>query len=39
MKNELILAERHQRSNPMAERELKQLLEQLPVRPHFLKQF
>jgi hypothetical protein len=39
MKNELILAERIQRSNTMAEKELKQLLEQIPVRPHFLKRF
>lgn len=38
MKNELILAERIQRTNPMAERELKQLLGQLPVRPRFLAQ-
>jgi hypothetical protein len=39
MKNELILGERHQRTNAMAVRELKALLEQLPVRPHFLKDF
>jgi hypothetical protein len=33
MKNELIVAERHQRSNPLAERQLKELLERVPVRP------
>jgi hypothetical protein len=33
LKNELILAERHQRSNPMAQRELDRLVEQLGVRP------
>lgn len=36
MKNELILGERHQRGNAMAERELKRLVAQLPVRPKFL---
>lgn len=33
LKNELIVAERHQRSNPMAERQLRELLERVPVRP------
>jgi hypothetical protein len=33
LKNELILAERHQRSNPVAKRELDKLVEQLGVRP------
>lgn len=33
LKNELILAERHQRSNPLAKRELDKLVEQLGVRP------
>ena len=33
LKNELILAERHQRSNPMAQRELDKLVEQIGVRP------
>jgi hypothetical protein len=36
MKNELILAERHQRSNPQARRELDQLIEQIGVRPALL---
>lgn len=36
MKNELILAERHQRSNPQAQRELDQLIEQIGVRPTLL---
>ena len=36
MKNELILAERHQRSNPKALRELDQLIEQIGVRPALL---
>jgi hypothetical protein len=36
MKNELILAERHQRSNPKAQRELDQLIEQIGVRPALL---
>lgn len=33
LKNELILAERHQRSNPQAKRQLDDLLARLPVRP------
>jgi hypothetical protein len=33
LKNELILAERHQRSNPLAKRELERLIEQVGVRP------
>jgi hypothetical protein len=33
LKNELILAERHQRSNPMAKAELDRLVEQLGVKP------
>jgi hypothetical protein len=33
MKNELILAERHQRSNPRARTELQQLIDQLGVQP------
>jgi hypothetical protein len=33
LKNELILAERHQRSNPMAKRELERFVEQIGVRP------
>ena len=33
MKNELIIAERHQRTNPVAERQLRDLLAQLPVCP------
>jgi hypothetical protein len=36
MKNELLLAERHQRSNPQAQRELDQLIEQIGVRPALL---
>jgi hypothetical protein len=36
LKNELILAERHQRSNAMAKRELDQLVEQFGVRPGLL---
>jgi hypothetical protein len=36
MKNELIVAERHQRSNPKAQRDLEQLLEQIGVRPALL---
>lgn len=36
LKNELIVAERHQRSNPAAERQLDQLLKQMPVRPSVL---
>jgi hypothetical protein len=36
MKNELILAERHHRSNPKAQRELDQLIEQIGVRPALL---
>ena len=36
MKNELILAERHQRSNPKAQRDLDQLIEQIGVRPALL---
>jgi hypothetical protein len=33
LKNELIVAERHQRSNPAAARQLRELLERVPVRP------
>jgi hypothetical protein len=33
LKNELILAERHQRSNPLARRELDRLIGQVGVRP------
>jgi hypothetical protein len=33
LKNELILAERHQRSNPLARRELDRLVDQIGVRP------
>ena len=33
LKNELILAERHQRSNPMAKQELDRFIEQIGVRP------
>ena len=33
LKNELILATRHQQSNPVARRKLDQLVEQLGVRP------
>lgn len=36
MKNELILAERHQRSNPKARGELVKLIEQLGVKPGLL---
>ena len=36
MKNELILAERHQRSNPQARIELERLVEQLGVQPALL---
>jgi hypothetical protein len=36
LKNELILAERHQRSNPLAQRELERLVDQLGVRPGLL---
>lgn len=36
LKNELILAERHQRSNPLAKRELEKLIDQLGVRPELL---
>ena len=36
MKNELILAERHQRSNPKALGELTRLIEQLGVKPGLL---
>ena len=36
MKNELILAERHQRSNPKARSELMRLIEQLGVKPGLL---
>ncbi len=36
MKNELILAERHQRSNPKARGELARLIEQLGVKPALL---
>ncbi len=37
LKNELILAERIQRTNAMAERALKELLAQIPVKPGLLK--
>ncbi len=33
MKNELIVAERHQRANPVAARQLQDLLDRLPARP------
>ena len=33
LKNELILSERHQRSNPMAKQELDRFIEQIGVRP------
>ncbi|WP_289296771.1 SAM-dependent methyltransferase [uncultured Reyranella sp.] len=36
LKNELILATRHQQSNPLARRKLDQLVEQLGVRPRLL---
>ena len=36
LKNELILAERHQRSNPLAKTELERLVDQLGVRPALL---
>jgi hypothetical protein len=36
LKNELILAERHQRSNPLAKAELEQLIDQLGVTPGLL---
>ncbi len=36
LKNELILAERHQRSNPLAKAELDRLVEQLGVKPALL---
>ncbi len=36
LKNELILATRHQQSNPIARRKLDQLVEQLGVRPALL---
>jgi len=36
LKNELILATRHQKSNPLARRKLDQLVEQLGVRPAIL---
>lgn len=36
LKNELILAERHQLSNPLAQRELEKLVDQLGVRPGLL---
>jgi hypothetical protein len=36
LKNELILAERHQLSNAQARGELNALLERMPVRPAFL---
>jgi len=36
LKNELILAERHQRSNPLAKRELEKLIEQFGVRPQLI---
>jgi hypothetical protein len=36
LKNELILATRHQQSNPLAKRELDRLVEQIGVRPALL---
>jgi hypothetical protein len=36
LKNELILAERHQRSNALARSELEQLIDQLGVAPALL---
>ena len=36
LKNELILATRHQKSNPLARRKLEQLVDQLGVRPGLL---
>ena len=36
LKNELILAERHQRSNPKAKAELEKLVDQIGVRPGLL---
>jgi hypothetical protein len=36
LKNELILAERHQRSNPVAKRELDRLIDQIGVRPDLI---
>jgi hypothetical protein len=33
LKNELIVAERHQLSNPLAARQLRELLDRVPVRP------
>jgi hypothetical protein len=33
LKNELIVAEKHQRANPQAERQLRELLTRVPVRP------
>ena len=36
LKNELILAERHQRSNPLAKAELERLIDQLGVAPGLL---
>ena len=36
LKNELIVAERHQRSNPAAARQLTELLQRVPVRPSCL---
>jgi hypothetical protein len=36
MKNELILATRHQKSNPLARRKLEQLVDQLGVKPALL---
>lgn len=38
MKNELIIAERHQKSNPRAQRELMALLEMLPVKLRLLEE-
>src|SRR4029434_4690504 len=36
LKNELILAERHQRSNPMAKQELDRFIDQIGVRPKLI---
>jgi hypothetical protein len=36
MKNEVILAERHQLSNPQARAELRALLERIPARPRLV---
>jgi hypothetical protein len=38
LKNELILAERHQHSNPLAKRELDRLIDQVGVRPNLIQE-